>query len=143
MLPHILFFISLPRLQCSDAVAPVAMHPLVGLTPLPSSPPLFLTCIQLAMWHSLRSIAYRHAGDRPAGTASDCRMLQQSDDPWLDSGRPDYVQHQLRLTRIFLHMINNLATSKSELHAAFLKDTHRGARTHDHKVKGLALCRLS
>ena len=21
--------------------------------------------------------------------------------------------------------------------------THRGARTHDHKVKGLALCRLS
>ena len=23
------------------------------------------------------------------------------------------------------------------------KDTHRGARTHDHKVKGLALCRLS
>ena len=24
-----------------------------------------------------------------------------------------------------------------------LKNTHRGARTHDHKVKGLALCRLS
>ena len=69
--------------------------------------------------------------------------MQQSDRPWLDSGRPDFVQHQLRLTRIFLHMINNLATSKSELHAAFLKDTHRGARTHDHKVKGLALCRLS
>ena len=23
------------------------------------------------------------------------------------------------------------------------KNTHRGARTHDHKVKGLALCRLS
>ena len=23
------------------------------------------------------------------------------------------------------------------------RDTHRGARTHDHKVKGLALCRLS
>ena len=23
------------------------------------------------------------------------------------------------------------------------KGTHRGARTHDHKVKGLALCRLS
>ena len=24
-----------------------------------------------------------------------------------------------------------------------MKNTHRGARTHDHKVKGLALCRLS
>ena len=23
------------------------------------------------------------------------------------------------------------------------ENTHRGARTHDHKVKGLALCRLS
>ena len=23
------------------------------------------------------------------------------------------------------------------------QNTHRGARTHDHKVKGLALCRLS
>ena len=23
------------------------------------------------------------------------------------------------------------------------RNTHRGARTHDHKVKGLALCRLS
>ena len=24
-----------------------------------------------------------------------------------------------------------------------VENTHRGARTHDHKVKGLALCRLS
>ena len=27
--------------------------------------------------------------------------------------------------------------------AASARNTHRGARTHDHKVKGLALCRLS
>ena len=29
------------------------------------------------------------------------------------------------------------------LRLASPKHTHRGARTHDHKVKGLALCRLS
>ena len=27
--------------------------------------------------------------------------------------------------------------------ASPVENTHRGARTHDHKVKGLALCRLS
>ena len=34
------------------------------------------------------------------------------------------------------------AASKNNA-AAIRHNTHRGARTHDHKVKGLALCRLS
>ena len=52
----------------------------------------------------------------------------------------------------FSKLLNQKATHKATQKApkntgtrqdATTKNTHRGARTHDHKVEGLALCRLS
>ncbi len=45
-------------------------------------------------------------------------------------------------TSLVLHARVVLQSGVTWRSAAF-KRTHRGARTHDHKVKGLALCRLS
>jgi hypothetical protein len=38
-----------------------------------------------------------NSGYSSVGRASDCRLLQQSDDPWFDSGWPDFspkIEHQ-------------------------------------------------
>ena len=37
----------------------------------------------------------RQAGYSSVGRASDCRMLQQSDGPWFDSGWPDFFEQRL------------------------------------------------
>ena len=37
----------------------------------------------------------------------------------------------------------NVLVLDSNIYIHKKRNTHRGARTHDHKVKGLALCRLS
>ena len=36
----------------------------------------------------------RQAGYSSVGRASDCRMLQQSDGPWFDSGWPDFWEQR-------------------------------------------------
>ena len=40
-------------------------------------------------------------------------------------------------------LINDMGEHEGATPMIACRNTHRGARTHDHKVKGLALCRLS
>ena len=47
-----------------------------------------MTCVLCRATHS-RSTLRSHSGYSSVGRASDCRMLQQSDGPWFDSGWPD------------------------------------------------------
>ena len=58
------------------------------------------------LWHAVRISRFvpkveRHgdhvAGYSSVGRASDCRVLQQSDGPWFDSGWPDFWKGQNKL----------------------------------------------
>ena len=70
----------------------VASHPMRGA----SSPPEGLRAVlsracsaQLIAASDGPLISRQQAGYSSVGRASDCRMLQQSDGPWFDSGWPD------------------------------------------------------
>jgi hypothetical protein len=39
--------------------------------------------------------AFKQAGYSSVGRASDCRLLQQSDGPWIDSGWPEHYFHEV------------------------------------------------
>ena len=74
-------------------------------------------------WLRLRSARKHHPSPRP-GMPSAALVICS---PWWKPGAT--VLHQGMLP--YAHLQRSR------------KSTHRGARTHDHKVKGLALCRLS
>ena len=50
--------------------------------------PVGLTSV--AIQRQIATIYYKEAGYSSVGRAYDCRMLQQSDGPWFDSGWPDF-----------------------------------------------------
>ena len=56
----------------------------------------------------LAAVISWQAGYSSVGRASDCRILQQSDGPWFDSGWPDFwrrsSQDRLRYTPIAIAM---------------------------------------
>ena len=65
-------------------------------------------------------------------------------DQFLPLWRPCFTPSLLHVCEEM--MLINAATQDflySEEPLIACRNTHRGARTHDHKVKGLALCRLS
>ena len=76
------------------------------------------------------------AGYSSGGKASDCRMLSKQMVP---GSMPGGRLLSFNNTMGDIHF--NAATYTLRLRGP--EDTHHGARTHDHKVKGLALCRLS
>ena len=58
-------------------------------------------------------------------------------------GSPGGVTRRVTRRVIRLGFLGLLGLLLSWVPAGPVENTHRGARTHDHKVKGLALCRLS
>ena len=55
-----------------------------------------------------------HAGYSSVGRASDCRMLQQSDGPWFDSGWPDFcaIHCLTRLMELFYSCLASIPHSQ-------------------------------
>ena len=50
----------------------------------------YVSVTLLGFTSSFYSLRIRNAGYSSVGRASDCRLLQQSDGPWFDSGWPDF-----------------------------------------------------
>ena len=63
----------------------------------------------LAMISDLSTkLAMNYPGYSSVGRASDCRMLQQSDGPWFDSGWPDLMIFLMATTRLVVFLFDTL-----------------------------------
>ena len=81
------------------------------------------------------ALAYRMT-DRQCAPYSHIRSLQAHQQP----SRLTYLVHGAANLPQFLAAIHEAAKPRVSMGNP---NTHRGARTHGHKVNGLALCRLS